>query len=50
MVEMKVLLQELYTRFQTAIAPDMSGSMEPYDQILASRPKDQTCKLIFTMI
>ena len=50
LVEMKILLQEIYTRFQTRIAPDMTGSMEIYDQILSSRPRDQTCKLTFHAI
>ncbi|PYI01496.1 cytochrome P450 [Aspergillus sclerotiicarbonarius CBS 121057] len=47
-VEMKILLQEVYSRFRTTVAPDMKGSMEIDDQIIASRPKGQTCKLIFT--
>ena len=47
MVEMKVLLAEVYSRFRTEIAPDMHGSMDIDDQIIASRPKDQTCKLLF---
>lgn len=47
-VEMKILLQEVYCRFQTTVAPDMTSSMEIDDQIISSRPKGQKCKLIFT--
>ncbi|KIA75553.1 cytochrome P450 [Aspergillus ustus] len=42
MVEMKVLLREVYRRFRTAVAPDMDGSMDIDDQIISSRPKGQT--------
>lgn len=48
LVEMKILLREVYSRFKTEIAPDMHGSMDIDDQIISARPKDQTCKLIFT--
>ena len=44
---MKILLSEVYSRFRTEIAVDMLGSMEIDDQIISSRPKDQTCKLSF---
>ncbi|KAH6680345.1 cytochrome P450 [Halenospora varia] len=47
--EMKTLLREVYSRFRTRIAPDMTGSMEMSDQIISSRPRDQTCKLIFEL-
>ncbi|CZT40831.1 related to benzoate 4-monooxygenase cytochrome P450 [Rhynchosporium secalis] len=47
MAEMKCLLREVYSRFRTRVAPDMHGSMEMSDQIISSRPLDQTCKLIF---
>ncbi|KAF9883261.1 hypothetical protein FE257_003817 [Aspergillus nanangensis] len=47
MIEMKILLQAVYSRFQTMVAPDMQGCMDIDDQIISSRPKDQTCKLIF---
>ncbi|GLB22659.1 hypothetical protein AtubIFM61612_003235 [Aspergillus tubingensis] len=47
-VEMKILLQEVYSRFQTTVAPDMTSSMEIDDQIISSRPKGQKCKLVFT--
>lgn len=48
LVEMKTLLREVYSRFHTTVAPDMAASMEIDDQIISARPKDQTCKLIFT--
>ncbi|KAL3459232.1 cytochrome P450 [Aspergillus heterothallicus] len=48
MVEMKILLREVYERFRTTVAPDMDGSMDIDDQIISSRPKGQTCKLVFT--
>lgn len=50
MVEMKILLREVYRRFQTTVAPDMNASMEIDDQIISSRPKGQTCKLMFTPV
>ncbi|KAE8373944.1 cytochrome P450 [Aspergillus bertholletiae] len=49
MVEMKVLLRELYSRFQSSVAADMNASMDLDDQIISSRPKDQSCKLTFTV-
>jgi hypothetical protein len=48
LVEMKILLREVYSRFTTTVAPDMNGSMKLDDQIISARPKGQTCKLIFT--
>ncbi|KAL2846871.1 cytochrome P450 [Aspergillus pseudoustus] len=48
MVEMKVLLREVYRRFRTTVAPDMNASMDIDDQIISSRPKGQTCRLVFT--
>ncbi|GLI78457.1 hypothetical protein PoHVEF18_006772 [Penicillium ochrochloron] len=50
LVEMKILLREVYSRFTTTVAPDMDGSMKLDDQIISARPKGQTCKLIFTDI
>jgi hypothetical protein len=47
MAEMKSLLREVYSRFRTRIASDMKGRMTLSDQIISSRPLDQTCKLIF---
>ncbi|KAJ6129907.1 hypothetical protein N7512_002687 [Penicillium capsulatum] len=48
LVEMKSLLREVYSRFRTTVADDMSGSMKLDDQIISARPKGQTCKLVFT--
>ena len=47
MMEMKTLLREVYTRFSTTVAAEMMGDMSIDDQIIASRPKDQTCLLSF---
>ncbi|KAL5334968.1 cytochrome P450 [Aspergillus crustosus] len=46
-VEMKILLKEVYSRFRTTLAADMNGCMDIDDQIISSRPMDQTCKLEF---
>ncbi|KAL1862123.1 hypothetical protein Plec18170_000947 [Paecilomyces lecythidis] len=48
LVEMKTLLRDVYSRFKTDVAPDMHGSMDIDDQIISARPKDQTCRLVFT--
>ncbi|KAH7419068.1 cytochrome P450 [Cadophora sp. MPI-SDFR-AT-0126] len=45
--EMKCLLREVYSRFRTRVAPDMKARMTMSDQVISSRPLDQTCKLIF---
>jgi hypothetical protein len=47
---MKILLREVYSRFQTMVAPDMTASMEIHEQIISARPKGQMCKLIFRPI
>jgi hypothetical protein len=47
MVEMKTLLKGIYSSFTTSVAPEMEGDMSIDDQIIASRPKDQTCLLNF---
>lgn len=47
MVEMKTLLRAVYSTFETSVAPEMKGDMTIDDQIIASRPKDQTCLLNF---
>lgn len=44
---MKTLLREVYGRFATTVAPQMKGDMSIDDQVIASRPKDQTCLLVF---
>jgi hypothetical protein len=48
--EMKCLMVEVYSRFRTRVADDMKGNMELSDQIISSRPLDQTCKLVFQPI
>jgi len=50
LVEMKTLLREVYGRYVTSVAPEMRGDMSIDDQIIASRPKDQTCLLRFEVI
>jgi len=47
---MKTLLREVYGRYVTSVAPEMRGDMSIDDQIIASRPKDQTCLLRFEVI
>lgn len=46
LVEMRSLLREVYGKFVTIVAADMKGDMSIDDQIIASRPKDQTCLLV----
>lgn len=46
-LEMKMLLKEVYSSYRTRVAPGMKASMEPDDQIIASRPKGQQCLLVF---
>lgn len=48
LVEIKILLRDIYGRFSTTVAEEMDGDMSMDDQTIASRPKDQTCKLVFT--
>ncbi|EAA64119.1 hypothetical protein AN8905.2 [Aspergillus nidulans FGSC A4] len=48
LVEMKILLREVYSRFRTTVAKDMHGCMDIDDQIISSRPLGQTCKLRFS--
>lgn len=50
LVEMKMLLREVYSRYQTTVASDMTASMKLEDQIISSRPKGQSCKLDFADI
>jgi len=47
MAEMRCLLKSVYSRFRTVVAPDMKGRMMLSDQIISSRPLDQSCKLVF---
>ncbi|KAJ6082696.1 hypothetical protein N7499_007570 [Penicillium canescens] len=50
LVEMKILLREVYSRYRTTIAGDMTASMKLDDQIISSRPKGQSCRLVFTAV
>ncbi|KAI0823233.1 cytochrome P450 [Trametes gibbosa] len=50
LMEMKLLLKGVYTRFRTRVAPDMTACMEMDDQIVTSRPKDQKCLLVFEKV
>jgi len=50
MAEMKTLMGAVYSRFRTRIAGHTRGRMDVDDQIISSRPLDQTCKLIFEEI
>ncbi|KAJ5341515.1 Cytochrome P450 [Penicillium brevicompactum] len=50
LVEMKTLLRQVYTRYWTTVASDMTASMKLDDQIISSRPEGQSCKLVFTAI
>lgn len=47
-VEMKILLREVYSRYRTTVAADMTGCMDIDDQIISARPKGQACRLTFT--
>lgn len=49
-MEMKILLREIYSRFRTTIAPDMTADMTLDDQIISARPKGQQCLLIFESV
>lgn len=46
-LEMKMLLKEVYSSYRTRVAQEMKASMELDDQIIASRPKGQQCLLVF---
>lgn len=51
MAEMKLLLQEVYSRFETVPDPSMTAeSMRPHDQTIATRPYGQKCLLRFVPI
>ncbi|KZT11776.1 cytochrome P450 [Laetiporus sulphureus 93-53] len=47
LLEMKMLLREVYSAYRTNVAPEMKASMEQDDQFISSRPKDQTCLVTF---
>ncbi|CCM00994.1 uncharacterized protein FIBRA_03042 [Fibroporia radiculosa] len=50
LLEMKMLLKEIYTTCRTSVAPEMKASMELHDQIMSSRPKGQKCLIKFEKI
>ncbi|KAM5540760.1 hypothetical protein V8D89_005404 [Ganoderma adspersum] len=47
MLEMKLLLRDVYSTHRTRLAQDMTASMEPDDQVIATRPKDKKCLITF---
>ncbi|EMD39904.1 hypothetical protein CERSUDRAFT_150666 [Gelatoporia subvermispora B] len=47
MLEMKLLLQTIYSSYSTKVCEGMTASMELDDQIISSRPKDQKCAIVF---
>ena len=47
MLEMQLLLRDVYSSYRTRVAPEMTASMEPHDQVISTRPKDQKCLIIF---
>ncbi|OAP60359.1 hypothetical protein AYL99_05361 [Fonsecaea erecta] len=48
--EMKLLLREVYSQYRTTLSSQMDSDMEMEDQIIASRPKGQSCKLVFEKV
>ncbi|KAI8986163.1 cytochrome P450 [Trametes punicea] len=50
LLEMKLLLREVYSSYYTRVAPDMDASMEMDDQIISARPKSQRCLIFFEKI
>ncbi|KAK6387681.1 hypothetical protein LTS17_000950 [Exophiala oligosperma] len=48
--EMKILLREVYSKYRTTVSSRMDSDMEMEDQIIASRPKGQCCKIVFEKI
>ncbi|KAI0354842.1 cytochrome P450 [Trametes cingulata] len=47
LLEMKLLLKEVYSTYRTRVAPDMDASMEMDDQTISTRPRGQKCLLVF---
>ncbi|KAI0363959.1 cytochrome P450 [Pilatotrama ljubarskyi] len=47
LLEMKMLLRDVYAAYRTRVDPEMRASMELDDQIITTRPRDQTCLLVF---
>lgn len=50
LLEMKMLLKAIYSEYRTVVAADMKSCMDPDDQVISSRPKDQKCFLEFQKI
>lgn len=51
MAEMKLLLREVYSRYESVPGPGMTEeSMSPHDQIISARPRGQKCLLQFTPV
>ncbi|OSC98049.1 cytochrome P450 [Trametes coccinea BRFM310] len=50
LLEMKLLLKEVYSTYRTRVAPDMDASMEMDDQTISSRPKGQKCLVVFERV
>ncbi|KIY00946.1 uncharacterized protein Z520_03612 [Fonsecaea multimorphosa CBS 102226] len=48
--EMKLLLREVYSQCRTTLSSRMDSDMDMEDQIIASRPKGQSCKLVFEKV
>lgn len=47
MAEMKILLREVYSNFQTRLEDGFDANMELSDQVISSRPMDQRCGIVF---
>ncbi|TBU44047.1 cytochrome P450 [Dichomitus squalens] len=47
LLEMKLLLRDVYSTYRTRVAPDMVASMEQDDQTISSRPKGRKCLVTF---
>ncbi|KAJ3542510.1 hypothetical protein NM208_g4062 [Fusarium decemcellulare] len=48
LAEMKILLRQVYSKYQTVPDPSMTDeSMKPHDQIISARPYGQKCLLRF---
>jgi len=50
LLEMKLLLKEVYSTYRTRVAAEMTASMEADDQYFSSRPKGQQCLVTFEKI
>lgn len=47
LAEMKILLREVYSKYRTSVSPHMTADMSLDDQVISSRPKGQSCQLVF---